>query len=318
MTAKPVAGADFERANRPKFFGASVKRTEDPALLRGRGHYVDDIRLAGTLHAAFVRSAHAHAKINGIDATAARALPGVHLVLAFHDLPEAVQKPFTLLVPNPAITQLFMPSALQKNEVCYVGEPIAMVVADTRHIAEDAAALVEVDYDPLPAASDCLEAIAPGAPLAHAGTVSNIAARIPFSHGDNDAAFANAAHVFTESLHTHRGGPFFMECRGLVATYDEAVDAFTVYISSQSAHRIKRTLLDALDLNDNQLRVITPDVGGGFGPKGALYPEYPCVAVAARMLARPVKWIEDRRENFLATHQERDAYWDMDIAVDAN
>jgi len=316
MSVKQDDFTGSHRYNRPKYFGAAVKRTEDPALVTGRGHFVDDIRLPGTLHAAFVRSAHAHAKIRGIDASAARALPGVHLVLTYADLPEPAQKPLTLLVPNPAITQLFMPMVLANDEACYVGEPLAMVVADSRYIAEDAASLVEVDYDILPAISDCLDAIAPGAALAHAGTPSNIAARIPFSHGDNDAAFANAAHVFRESLHTHRGGPFFMECRGLIGTYDAITDSFTVYISSQSSHRIKRSFLDALDLNDNQLRVITPDVGGGFGPKGALYPEYPCVAVAAQMLGRPVKWIEDRRENFVATHQERDEYWDVEIAVD--
>ncbi|HXJ01438.1 MAG TPA: xanthine dehydrogenase family protein molybdopterin-binding subunit [Micropepsaceae bacterium] len=314
---QPVAGdTGVHRSNRPKYFGSAVKRTEDPALVTGRGHYVDDIRFPGTLHACFVRSAHAHARINGIDATVARALPGVHLVLTYADLPEPAQRPLTLLVPNPAISQLFMPMVLAKSEVCYVGEPIAMVVADTRYIAEDAANLVEVDYDPLPAVSDCMDALAPDAPVVHEGTPSNIAARVPFSHGDNDAAFANAAHVFKENLHTHRGGPFFMECRGLVAIHDSITDSFTVYISSQSSHRIKRSFLDALDLNDNQLRVITPDVGGGFGPKGALYPEYPCVAVAAQTLGRPVKWIEDRRENFLATHQERDEYWDMEIAVD--
>ena len=306
------------RANRPKFFGAAVKRKEDPALLSGQGHFVDDLRLAGTLHACFVRSAHAHAKVRGINAAAARALPGVHLVLGHGDLPPAAQKPFSLLVPNPAIAQLFMPQALAKDEVCYVGEPIAMVVADTRYIAEDAASLVDVDYDVLPAASDCLSAIAAGAPVVHAGTESNIAARVLFSHGDNDAAFAGSAHVFSETLKTHRGGPFFMECRGLVATYDPVTDCFTVYVSSQSSHRVKRQFLDALDLNDNQLRVVTPDVGGGFGPKGVLYPEYPCVAIAAQLLGRPVKWIEDRRENFVATHQERDEYWDVEIAVDGD
>jgi aerobic carbon-monoxide dehydrogenase large subunit len=306
------------QSNRPKWFGAPVKRTEDRALITGHGHYVDDIRLAGTLHAAFVRSTHAHAKVCGIDSSAARTLPGVHLILTYADLPEPAQKPLTLLVPNAAITQLFTPPVLVKDEACYVGEPIAMVVADTRHIAEDAANLIEVDYEPLPAISDCLAAIDPSAPRAHDGTPSNIAARIPFHHGDNDTAFANATHVFKESLHTHRGGPFFMECRGLVAVFDPAIDAFTVYISCQGAHRIKRTLMDALDLNDNQLRVISPDVGGGFGPKGALYPEYPCVALVAKALGRPVKWIEDRRENFVATHQERDEYWDIEIAVDAN
>ncbi|HEX3487062.1 MAG TPA: hypothetical protein VHT51_18550, partial [Micropepsaceae bacterium] len=183
MTARKDDSAGTHRSNRPKYFGAAVKRTEDPALVTGRGHYVDDIRLPGTLHAAFVRSAHAHARINGIDAAAARALPGVHLVLTYADLPEAAQRPLTLLVPNPAITQLFTPMVLAHNEVCYVGEPIAMVVADTRYIAEDAANLVEVDYDILPAVSDCMDALVPGAPVVHKGTPSNIAARIPFSHG---------------------------------------------------------------------------------------------------------------------------------------
>ncbi len=318
MAVKSDDSTGQTRYNRPKFFGAAVKRTEDPALVTGRGHYVDDIRFPGTLHACFVRSAHAHARIRSIDSSAALALPGVHLVLTHADLPAPLQKPLSLLVPNPQITQLFSPQVLVKEEACYVGEPIAVVIADTRYIAEDAAALVEVDYDTLPAISDCLDAIAPDAPLAHVGTPSNIAARVPFSHGDNDAAFAGAPHVFKESLHTHRGGPFFMECRGLVASYDLISDSYTIYISSQSSHRIKRQFLDALELNDNQLRVITPDVGGGFGPKGVVYPEYPCVAVAAKQLGRPVKWIEDRRENFVATHQERDEYWDMEIAVDEN
>ncbi len=318
MASKQDDSTGAQRHNRPRYFGAAVKRTEDPALVTGRGHFVDDIRLPGTLHACFVRSAHAHARIRGIDKSAALALPGVHAVLTYADLPEPAQKPLTLLVPNPAITQLFTPMVLVNKEACYVGEPIAMVVADTRYIAEDAAALVDVDYEILPAVSDCAGALAPDAPRAHEGTPSNISARIPFSHGDNDAAFAKAAHIFQESLHTHRGGPFFMECRGLIAAYDGISESYTVYISSQGAHRIKRCFLDALDLNDNEMRVITPDVGGGFGPKGALYPEYPCVAVAAKLLGRPVKWIEDRRENFVATHQERDEYWDMEIAIDAD
>ena len=318
MASKQDDSTVAQRHNRPRYFGAAVKRTEDLALVRGRGHFVDDIRLPGTLHACFVRSAHAHARIRGLDKSAALALPGVHAVLTYADLPEPAQKPLTLLVPNPAITQLFRPMVLVDKEACYVGEPIAMVVADTRYIAEDAAALVDVDYEILPAVSDCSGALAPDAPRAHEGTPSNISARIPFSHGDNNAAFANAAHIFKESLHTHRGGPFFMECRGLIAAYDGIAGSYTVYISSQGAHRIKRCFLDALDLNDNEMRVITPDVGGGFGPKGALYPEYPCVAVAAKLLGRPVKWIEDRRENFVATHQERDEYWDMEIAVDAD
>ncbi len=305
------------RANRPKFFGAAVKRKEDPALLTGRGHFVDDLRLPGTLHAAFVRSAHAHAKIRGIDASAARALSGVHLVLTHADLPEPVQKPFSLLVPNPAITQLFMPGALvRRMRPVMLASPLrwSSPTRDTSRRTRPVLSMWITKLCPrFPTAGRRSE---PGAPLAHAEAPSNIAARVPFSHGDNDGAFAKAAHVFREQLKTHRGGPFFMECRGLVATYDPVTDSFTVYVSSQSSHRVKRQFIDALDLNDNQLRVITPDVGGGFGPKGVLYPEYPCVAIAAQRLARPVKWMEDRRENFVATHQERDAYWDVEIAVD--
>jgi carbon-monoxide dehydrogenase large subunit len=124
--------------------------------------------------------------------------------------------------------------------------------------------------------------------------------------------------VVRDRIKIHRGGPFFIECRGLIASHDPVTDAYTVTISSQGSHRIKRGLLDVLDLNDNQMRVVTPDVGGGFGPKGAIYPEYPCVAACARLLGRPVKWIEDRRENFVATHQERDQYWDLELALDAN
>ena len=156
----------------------------------------------------------------------------------------------------------------------------------------------------------------PASPRAHLGAKSNIAARVPITVGDADAAFKSAAHVVRERIFIHRGGPFFLECRGLVASYDAVTDAYTVYISSQGSHRIKRGLLDILDLNDNQMHVITPDVGGGFGPKGAIYPEYPCVAACARLVGRPVKWIEDRRENFLCTHQERDQFWDLELAVD--
>jgi carbon-monoxide dehydrogenase large subunit len=300
-----------------KWFGAAVKRKEDPALLAGRGRFIDDIRLPGTLDAAFVRSAYPHAYIRGIDAAAARKLPGVHAVLTFADLPEPVRKTaLPLFVPSPAITQLYLPHALVEKETVYAGEPVAVVVAESRQVAEDAAALVAVDYEPLAGIADAAAAIEPGAPLAHAGAKSNIAARMPISAGDVDKAFAGAAHVIAERIRIHRGGPFFMECRGLVASYDASADSYVVYVSSQGAHRIKRGLMDVLDLNDNQMHVVTPDVGGGFGPKGAIYPEYPCIAACAKLVGRPVKWIEDRRENFLTTHQERDQFWDLDLAAD--
>jgi carbon-monoxide dehydrogenase large subunit len=300
-----------------KWFGAAVKRKEDPALLAGKGRFVDDIRLPGMLHAAFVRSAHPHAHIRGIDAAAARKLPGVHVVVTFADLPEPVRNtPLPLFVPSPAITQLHLPHALAEKETVYAGEPIAVVAAESRHVAEDGAALVAVDYEPLPGVADTAAAIELGAPLAHAGATSNIAARMPIAAGDVDKAFAGAAHVVAERIRIHRGGPFFMECRGIVASHDAIADSYMVYVSSQGSHRIKRGLMDVLDLNDNQMHVVTPDVGGGFGPKGAIYPEYPCIAACAKLTGRPVKWIEDRRENFLTTHQERDQLWDLELAAD--
>ena len=301
------------------WFGASVKRKEDPAFLQGRGQYVDDIHLPGTLHAAFVRSPYAHAKIVAIDKRTALALPGVHAVIAYADLPESIRaQTLPLLVPHPAIKQPRMPYALARDEACYAGEPVACVVADSRYIAEDAAQLVEVEYESLPAVNDCRAALEAGAPLAHSGAESNVAARFPVKVGDADRAFAGAAHVFRERIYQHRGGPFFMECRGVIANYEAQAEAYTLYVSSQGSHRIKRCMLDMFNLGDHQMRVVTPDVGGGFGPKGSFYPEYVNVAVASRLLNRPVKWIEDRRENFLATHQERDQYWDMEIAVDAD
>ena len=301
------------------WFGASVKRKEDPALLQGKGRYIDDIHLPGMLHAAFVRSPHAHARIGRIDKSAALALPGVHAVLAFADLPESVRRQtLPLLVPHPALRQPFMPYALARDEACYVGEPVACVIADSRYIAEDAADRIEVEYEPLPAVSDCRAALGEGALLAHIGADSNVAARFPVRVGDADRAFAGAAHVFRERIHQHRGGPFFIECRGAVAQYDAPEDSYLLYVSSQGSHRLKRCMLDMFDLGDHQVRVVAPDVGGGFGPKGSYYPEYVNIAVASRLAGRPVKWIEDRRENFLATHQERDQYWDVEIAVDAN
>jgi carbon-monoxide dehydrogenase large subunit len=299
------------------WFGASIKRKEDPALLTGRGRYVDDISLPGMLDAVVLRSPHGHAAIRNIDTRAALALPGVHAVFTHADLPESMQRQTVpLLVPSPTITQVFMPYCLAKDEACFVGEPVAIVVADSRYIAEDAASLVNVDYEVLPAISDCAKALEPGAPVAHRASPNNLAAFIPINVGNTDTAFAQAAHVFRENIYQHRGGPFFMECRGMIAVPDPATDALTIYVSSQGPHRHKRVLLDLMDWADHQLRIVTPDVGGGFGPKGSFYAEYGALAAAALALRRPIKWIEDRRENFLSTQQERDQYWDVEIAVD--
>ena len=302
-----------------KWFGAAVKRKEDAALLTGRGRFVDDIELGGMLHAAFTRSPYAHAAIRSIDASAAKALPGVHAVLTYADLPAVMREQrLPLYVPNPAITQVRMQHVLARDEACIVGEPIAIVIADHRYIAEDAAALVVVDYDVLPAVADVRAAVDAPKVAAHKNAADNIAARVPMKYGDIDAAFRNAPHVFKQRLFQHRGGPFFIETRGLVVVHDPVSDSLTCHVACQGAHRLKRAFMDMLDLGDNQVRVIAPDVGGGFGPKGAFYCEYAAVAAAAIRLGRPVKWIEDRRENFLITHQERDQWWDLEIAIDSD
>jgi len=298
------------------WFGTSVLRKEDPTLLSGRGRFVDDIHLPHMLHAAFVRSQHAHARIVRIDTAEAAAVPGVHLVLTHADLPETLRtRPIPVMMPNPIIKQPFMPLALAGSEVCFVGEPVAAVIADSRYVAEDAASLVTVEYDPLPVVTDARAAIEEGSPPVHLGSASNIAARLPIAHGAVDAAFATAPHVFHDRFHLHRGGAFFIECRGVVAEHDASQDSYTLHVTSQGSHRIKEGILDLLDISEHQIRVITPDVGGGFGPKGALYPEYPVCAVAARMLGRPVKWASDRHEDFMSTNMERDQFWDMEIAV---
>jgi carbon-monoxide dehydrogenase large subunit len=301
-----------------KHFGARVKRLEDPALLSGRGRFVDDLKLPGLLHACFVRSPHAHAMVRGIDIGAAMAMPGIHAVLTADDLPEPMRRmPIPMLTPNPAIATPRTQTALARDETCYVGQPIAVVIADSRYIAEDAAAAVVVDYDVLAAASDCRVAIKDGAPRAHSDLASNVIARFPLAYGDLEAAFANAAHVFEEVFWQHRGGGMALETRAVLASHDPVADLLTVWSGTQTPHLGRGMLADLLDRNIESIRMIAPDVGGGFGPKAIFYPEEAVIPAAALKLGRPVKWIEDRREHFLCATQERDQYWDMAIAVDA-
>jgi aerobic carbon-monoxide dehydrogenase large subunit len=300
-----------------KQFGARVTRLEDPALLTGRGRFVDDVKLPGTLHACFVRTPHAHARINAIDVSAAAAMPGVHAVMTADDLPGPMRSariPMMLPVLNDALrTQ----HCLARDEVNYVGQAVAVVIADNRYIAEDAAAMVAVEYDVLAAASDARDASAAGAPTVHSDLASNVAMVVPMAFGDVDAAFARAAHVFEEDIWAHRGGGMAMETRAVLATHDPATDTLTVWSSTQTPHLGRRTLADLFARDLESIRMIAPDVGGGFGPKAPFYAEEAVVPAAAQKLARPVKWIEDRREHFMCAIQERDQYWKVAVAVDA-
>jgi aerobic carbon-monoxide dehydrogenase large subunit len=302
-----------------KSIGARVLRTEDARLLIGQGEFLDDIRLPGMLHAAFVRANFAHARLKAVDASTALAMQGVHAVFTASDLSHRLRTtPLPMLVPNPYAKVSRRQFALAESEVCYVGEAIAAVVAESRYLAEDAVAATMVEYEPLPAASDCREAVKPGAPLSHLGAAGNKAAEFTIGYGDVEAAFRSAAHVFRDELWHHRGCAHPMECRGVLAHPGSRGQSLTVWSSTQTPHLEKRVLAELLELNSENLRVIAPDVGGGFGPKAIFYGEDAVVAAASLRLNRPVKWTEDRREHFLATTQERDQYWSLEIAFDAD
>ena len=302
-----------------KFIGQPIARIEDAALLTGAGRFVDDIPLPGTLQAAFVRSVFAHARITSIDVAAARAAPGVHAVLTYADIrPMLTQDRMPLELRVETLPPNITPYPLAKDEVVFAGEAIAAVIADSRYAAEDAAALVRVDYEPLPAVADCLAAIEPTAPRVDTRQASNIVKEFRQSFGNAEAAFATAPHRATLRLKTHRGCAHPIECRAVLARYDAVEDRLTVWASTQEAHDLRGHLMAMFRRNENQVRVITADVGGGFGCKHLFYPEEAVVVTASLMLGRPVKWIEDRRENFVATIQERDQYWDLEVAFDGD
>lgn len=301
-----------------KIFGTRAKRLEDPSLLRGKANFIDDIQFPAMLQAAFVRSPFAHAGVKGINIEAALAHPGVHAVLTMDDIrPHLINERLVVGMPSPSYKQNRDRPALAYDEVTYVGEPVAVIVAENRYIAEDAATKVDVDYDPLPASADCRDAMAPGAPVAHRDADHNLLAEFNMEYGDVSGAFAAATHVFSESLWIHRGGSHSIECRGCVVSFDCAADEVTLWSSTQMPHSFRTTFTDMTGHDENQLRVITPDVGGGFGPKLVVYQEDIVLTLATRIINRPIKWVEDRREHFIATTQERDQYWEAEIAVDS-
>ncbi|HKF99342.1 MAG TPA: xanthine dehydrogenase family protein molybdopterin-binding subunit [Xanthobacteraceae bacterium] len=302
----------------PSLIGSRVPRLEDEPLLRGRGRFVDDIVVPGVLHAAFVRSPHPHALIRAIDKAAALALPGVHAVLALDDLAPVLVKRRMLRQSNSGTPlDRFWAFALADGESSYVGEAVALVVADNRYLAEDAASLVTIDYEVMPAAADCRLAIEPGAPTVRRELTSNIVSTYRVAFGDAEAAFRQAPHVFHDELWQHRGSAHPIETRGLLAEFRSADDGITVWASTQKAHDLYHALNAAMDFDVGALRVAAPDIGGGFGPKLCVYPEDVAVVAAAKLMRRSLKWIEDRREHFTNAVHERDQYWSIEIGVDA-
>jgi aerobic carbon-monoxide dehydrogenase large subunit len=295
-----------------KYFGAAVRRREDPRFLRGEGRFVDDVTLPGLLHAAFLRSPHAHARIVSIDATRARGLPGVVAVYTHADLARWM-KPlpvFGATPPGLAAAIRFdvrhAPQwALCKDVARHVGEIVAMVVADSRARAEDAAEAIDVAWEPLPAVADMVRAAEAGVPLLHPEWSTNIA--VGFTHGIGDAerALAAADVVLEETFRIQRYVGMPLETRGVVAQWDRRDGTLTTWNSTQVSHFVQQGLVTALELPPHKIRVIAPDLGGGFGTKASGYPEDVLVPLAARAQNRPVKWIEDRREHMMSAAHAR-------------
>ena len=302
-----------------RIVGQSITRLEDFDLLSGKGRFVDDIQLPGMLHGAFLRSPHPHAGIRSINTTTALAHRGVHAVYSFTDLcPYLSGDRLVVALPSATFKQQVDRPVLAIDEVTYVGEPVAVVIADNRYIAEDAVAMIEIEYEIFDSVSDCRAALHPGAAKVHRHAPHNLVAEFNLNFGDIEEAFARASHVFAESLLFQRGGSHSIECRGNVAVYDALQDQLTLWSSIQTPHAAMRLLAEMLSREENRTRVITPDIGGGFGPKLVFYSEDLVTALASILLKRPIKWVEDRREHFLSTTQERDQYWDIAIAVESD
>ncbi len=284
------------------YIGQSVKRFEDHRLLTGQGAFLDDLQLPDMLHAAVLRSPHAHARLMSIETTAARHLPGVVAVITADDLEGVVEPVPTRRETEADALQPPVHPVLARGKVCYVGQPVAIVVAQDSYLAQDAREMIQVDYAPLTAVIDPLVAVQADAPIVHQELGTNIALRTLNAGGDFAAALAQAEHIVRQRYRVQRLAPAPLETRGIVASYQPQEDVLTVWDSTQHPHTIRDYLATVLHRPESSIRVAAPDVGGGFGEKGGLYPEEIAMPYLAMRLGRPVKWVEERWENMLAFH----------------
>ncbi len=302
-----------------RYIGKPMKRNEDALLLTGRALFTDDVHLPDMLHVAFVRSDYAHGRILGIDTEFAEEIPGVVAIITAEDLGDYWQ-PGPLLVPPPPVEGKIFHARTQvplaKDKVRHVGEPIAMVIAESRYIAEDAAEQIFVDIEPLPAVTGLEESLSPDAPLIHEDLDSNLAAHIIQQKGNYAEAKEKADVVIKRRFYYDHGIAAAMENRGIVAWWDDKMQRLTIWDTTQAPVVIRNGIAAMLGLSESQVRVIAPFIGGAFGPKIMMfYPEEVLLPWAAMKLNRPVKWIEDRRENFMSTTQERDQIHWAEIAL---
>jgi carbon-monoxide dehydrogenase large subunit len=299
-------------------FGSGIRRREDPRLVTGTAAYTDDIVLPRMVHAAILRSPHAHARIKGIDTAAAKAAPGVLEVFTAADTEGPLNPvPCAWLVPN-ADLKVAAYSAIAKDTVRYVGDCVAVVVAENRYQAQDALDLIEVEYEPLPAVVDPKRATEAGAPQLHADIPGNQAFHWTVAGGDVDAAFASAEIVVRERIVQQRLIPTAMEPRAAVAQYLPATGELTLWNTTQNPHIVRFLCSVVTGVPEDKLRVIAPEVGGGFGSKIAVYPGELLAVFCSMRLGRPVKWTETRRENYQATTHGRDQLQDVEIAATRN
>jgi carbon-monoxide dehydrogenase large subunit len=295
--------------------GASIKRREDPRLVSGSGNYVEDLTQTRVVHMHVVRSTEAHARILGIDTTRAREADGVLAIFTGKDLKSEFQAPLPVtvcFVPDKKYPEHY-PIAVDR--VRYVGEPVAVVVASSRAAAEDAGERLDVRYESLPAVLDMEKAIEKDAPVLHDEIGSNKSYDTKFAGGDIEAAFREAEVTFKQRLIQQRLIPIAVEGRGVLADYKPFTNKLTVYSSTQCPHFVKVFLAVILGIPESNVRVIAPEVGGGFGSKIRVYPEEILTALVSRRLGRPVKWIEDRNDNVKATHHGRSQFWDVEVAA---
>jgi aerobic carbon-monoxide dehydrogenase large subunit len=300
-----------------KLFGEKVQRVEDQRFLRGQGRYVDDVLVGhDVLHAAVLRSPHAHARIVDIDVADVLDVEGVHLVWTHDDLGGAMAEPLPLLIPHPALTHGRTQYALAKDEVNHVGEAIAFVVADDRYVAEDAVGRIKVTYEFLPPVVG-IPAARAAEHLVHDDVPGNVAARLEQENGDARAAIAAAPHTLRLDLTVERSASMPMEGRGTVARWDPDIGRLTVWTSTQTSTGVRAAVAAKLGLDLGQVDVVTPDVGGGFGVKiNHPWPEELLVPLAARTLGRPVKFTEDRREHFISAAHERGQVHHVEVGYD--
>ncbi len=307
----------------PSYIGRSVVRREDNRLVRGAGTFVGDMKLDGMVHVAIVRSQLPHAIINGVNLNAARAVDGVELALNGDDLKDVLPPISGMQVTAPKTWRDGMDPRIEipdqtlvpYDKVRYVGEPYALVVARDRYIAEDAAELIDGDFETLPPIANA-EAALDAESLVHDHLPGNIAATLHARKGDGEAALEAAPRRLKRRYFHHRYAAMPMECRGVVAEYDSRTDSITVWSSTQVVHWVRREVANALDMAEERVRVVAPDVGGGFGGKGHVYPEDILVAYLAKRLDRPVKWLEDRHEHLLNAAHSRDNLFDIEVGFD--